>query len=40
VTELNPDHGREDGGALAEFAGQIAAALKMAPNLHEGTTAP
>jgi arginase len=40
VTELNPDHGREDGSTLGEFAGQLAAALKMAPNLHEATTAP
>jgi arginase len=40
VTELNPDHGLEDGSTLAEFAGQIAVALKMSPNLYEGTTAP
>jgi arginase len=33
VTELNPDHGREDGATLTGFIGPLAAALRAAPNL-------
>lgn len=34
ITELNPDHGRDDGSTLIDFADRLAAALSMAPNLH------
>ena len=33
ITELNPDHGREDGTTLTGFIGPLAAALRTAPNL-------
>jgi arginase len=39
ITELNPDHGRDDGSTLNEFAAQLAAALRTAPNLRARTSA-
>ena len=33
ITELNPDHGAEDGTTLTGFIGPLAAALRTAPNL-------
>jgi arginase len=33
ITELNPDHGREDGSTLTDFAAALAGALRIAANL-------
>ena len=38
ITELNPDHGRDDGSTLTEFADQLAVALRVAPNLLADTS--
>jgi arginase len=33
ITELNPDHGRDDGSTLTNFVTHLGAALRMAPSL-------
>ncbi len=42
VTELNPDHGAQDGSTLAAFVDHLVAALAAAPSLSQdggGSTA-